>query len=140
MSRKILILGASYGSLLGTKLLMAGHDVTLVCRKATAELFNAEGSEVRIKLRDEDLHRSIRSGDLPGALDAMERRNAPDHPTLMLRARLLADPQGPGCKRFTRTHLEHVQNLRLKASGFYTDVDTPESYAAIAETDRGVTA
>ena len=32
MARNILILGASYGSLLGTKLLMAGHNVTLVCR------------------------------------------------------------------------------------------------------------
>ncbi len=72
MARKILVLGASYGSLLGTKLLMAGHDVTLVCRKATAELFNAEGSEVRIKLRDEDLHRHFRSSDLPGTLDAAE--------------------------------------------------------------------
>lgn len=72
MSRKILILGASYGSLLGTKLLMAGHNVTLVCRKATAELINAEGTEVRIKLRDEDLHRPFRSDNLPGALDAME--------------------------------------------------------------------
>ncbi|MFT5895675.1 MAG: ketopantoate reductase, partial [bacterium] len=30
---RILILGASYGSLLSTKLLMAGHDVTLVCRE-----------------------------------------------------------------------------------------------------------
>lgn len=30
-TRNILILGASYGSLLGTKLLLAGHDVTLVC-------------------------------------------------------------------------------------------------------------
>ncbi|MEO1536272.1 MAG: hypothetical protein AAFR73_00950 [Pseudomonadota bacterium] len=72
MSRKVLILGASYGSLLGTKLLMAGHDVTLVCRKATAALFNSEGSDVRIKLRDEDEHRAFRSDDLPGTLDAME--------------------------------------------------------------------
>ncbi|MEO0916481.1 MAG: 2-dehydropantoate 2-reductase N-terminal domain-containing protein [Pseudomonadota bacterium] len=72
MSRKVLILGASYGSLLGTKLLMAGHDVTLVCRKATAELINAEGTEVRIKLRDEDLHRPFRSENLAGTLDAME--------------------------------------------------------------------
>ncbi|MDJ0637385.1 MAG: 2-dehydropantoate 2-reductase N-terminal domain-containing protein [Paracoccaceae bacterium] len=70
MSRKILILGASYGSLLGTKLLMAGHDVTLVCRQATADLINAEGTEVRIKLRDEDTHRSFKSVDMPGTLDA----------------------------------------------------------------------
>ena len=62
MSRNILILGASYGSLLGTKLMMAGHDVTLVCRQKTADLINSEGTEVRIKLRDEDAHRAIRSG------------------------------------------------------------------------------
>ena len=70
MSRKILILGASYGSLLGTKLIMAGHNVTLVCRNATAELINAKGTEVRIKLKGEDTHRVIRSDDQPGQLDA----------------------------------------------------------------------
>ncbi len=70
MAYRILILGASYGSLLGTKLLMAGHDVTLVCRAATADLINAEGTDVRIKLRGEDAHRAILSGDLPGKLDA----------------------------------------------------------------------
>jgi hypothetical protein len=70
MARNILILGASYGSLLGTKLLMAGHNVTLVCRKKTADLINRDGTEVRIKLRDEALHRAIFSRDLPGKLDA----------------------------------------------------------------------
>ena len=70
MARNILILGASYGSLLATKLLMAGHNVTMVCRKKTADLINAEGTEVRIKLRDEPAHRSIFSRDLPGKLDA----------------------------------------------------------------------
>ena len=40
MARNILILGASYGSLLATKLLMAGHNVSLVCRSKTAELIN----------------------------------------------------------------------------------------------------
>ncbi|TQV74340.1 ketopantoate reductase family protein [Denitrobaculum tricleocarpae] len=70
MTCKILILGASYGSLLGTKLLMAGHDVTLVCRAATAGLINSEGTEVRIKLKDEDTHRSFFSKDLKGRLDA----------------------------------------------------------------------
>jgi len=70
MARKILILGASYGSLLGTKLAMAGHDVTLVCTPRTAAIINAEGTEVRIKLKDEDTHRAIRSADLPGKVDA----------------------------------------------------------------------
>ena len=72
MARNILILGASYGSLLATKLLMAGHNVTLVCRKQTAELINRDGTEVRIKLRDEAAHRPIFSRDLPGILDAVE--------------------------------------------------------------------
>ena len=70
MQYKILILGASYGSLLGSKLLMAGHDVTLVCRTATADLINEKGTEVRIKLRDEESHRSLFSNDMPGHLDA----------------------------------------------------------------------
>jgi len=71
MARNVLILGASYGSLLGTKLLMAGHNVTLVCRQKTAELINRDGTEVRIKLRDEAMHRAIFSRDLPGTLDAL---------------------------------------------------------------------
>lgn len=70
MPRDILILGASYGSLLATKLLMAGHNVTLVCRQKTADLINRNGTEVRLKLRDEPSHRSIFSRELPGKLDA----------------------------------------------------------------------
>ena len=70
MARKILILGASYGSLLATKFLMAGHDVTLVCRSETADLINAQGTVVRIPLKGEDGHRAIRSKGLPGRLDA----------------------------------------------------------------------
>lgn len=66
----ILILGASYGSLLSTKLLMAGHDVTLVCQSAEADLINQSGTEVRIKIRGEESHRSIYSTNLPGTLKA----------------------------------------------------------------------
>src|ERR1700755_2352189 len=69
MARNILILGASYGSLLATKLLMAGHNVTLVCRRKTADLINRDGTEVRIKLRDEAIHRAIFSRDLAGQRD-----------------------------------------------------------------------
>lgn len=70
MARKILILGASYGSLLGTKLIMAGHDVTLVCRHQTAKLINKQGTKVRIQLKGEESHRTICSKDQPGRLDA----------------------------------------------------------------------
>ena len=73
---KMLILGASYGSLLSTKLLMAGHDVTLICRSASSALINSEGTEVRIKLRDEEEHRAVRSDDLPGTLNAVTPEQA----------------------------------------------------------------
>jgi len=70
MAYRILILGASYGSLFATKCLMAGHDVTLVCRAPTADLINTDGTQVRIKLKNDDLHRTINSTTLPGKLDA----------------------------------------------------------------------
>lgn len=76
MSYKILILGASYGSLLGTKFAAAGHDVTLVCRAETAALINAKGTEVRIKLKGEDAHRSLFSGDMAGTTDAVTPEDA----------------------------------------------------------------
>ncbi len=68
---RILILGASYGSLLSTKLLMAGHDVSLVCLPEEAELINAEGTTIRITLRGEDEPRLIRSKSQPGTLNAV---------------------------------------------------------------------
>ncbi len=73
---KILILGASYGSLLSTKLLMAGHDVTLVCMPAEAELINDKGTTVRLTLRGEDAPRLIHSPALPGRLDAVTPADA----------------------------------------------------------------
>jgi hypothetical protein len=47
----ILILGASYGSLLATKILLAGHNATLICREETAALFNSEGSIIRTPIK-----------------------------------------------------------------------------------------
>ena len=47
----ILILGASYGSLLASKLLFGGHNVTLVCLPAEADLINVEGFRVRMPIR-----------------------------------------------------------------------------------------
>jgi hypothetical protein len=47
----ILILGASYGSLLASKLLFGGHSVKLVCLPAEADLINAEGFRVRMPVR-----------------------------------------------------------------------------------------
>lgn len=92
MACRVLILGASYGSLLGTKLLMAGHNVTLVCRQKTADLINREGTEVRLKLREEPSHRSIFSRDLPGKLDAAAPQNV-DVPRYDLVCLAMQEPQ-----------------------------------------------
>jgi len=92
MARKILILGASYGSLLGTKLLAAGQNVTLVCRAQTAALINAEGTEVRIPLKGEDAPRVFKSGDQPGSLDAVTPADA-DPASYDLVALAMSEPQ-----------------------------------------------
>ena len=65
----VLILGASYGSLLATKLAMAGHDVMLVCLPAEAEAINRDGAVVRLPVRGRDPV-EIRSKTLPGKVSA----------------------------------------------------------------------
>src|ERR1700751_3904267 len=40
----VLIMGASYGSLLATKLLFGGHRITMVCLPAEVEAFNRDGA------------------------------------------------------------------------------------------------
>jgi hypothetical protein len=66
----VLVLGASYGSLLGTKLLMAGHRVTLVCTRPTAALINREGTRVRFPVRGREALLDVASKALPGVLHA----------------------------------------------------------------------
>ena len=66
----VLILGASYGSLFSTKLLLAGHSVTLVCTPPTAELINREGTIVRFPIRGRDTLVEIYSDTLAGQLSA----------------------------------------------------------------------
>jgi hypothetical protein len=66
----VLILGASYGSLLATKLLMAGHRVNLVCTQATADLINREGTRVRFPIRGRASPVEVASSALPGELAA----------------------------------------------------------------------
>lgn len=68
---KILILGASYGSLLGSKLLMAGHSVSLVCRAQTAALINKEGTRVRMPVKGRPDMVEIDSRTCLGELDAL---------------------------------------------------------------------
>src|SRR6187455_2741154 len=69
MKKQILILGASYGSLLGTKLALAGHNVTLVCLPAEAEAINRDGAIVRLPVKGRDPV-EIDSRKAPGKLSA----------------------------------------------------------------------
>jgi hypothetical protein len=66
----ILILGASYGSLFSTKLLLAGHRVALVCTRPTAELINREGTVVRFPIKGRKSLLDVASKKLPGPLAA----------------------------------------------------------------------
>jgi hypothetical protein len=68
--RKILILGASYGSLLASKVMLAGHNVSLVCLPAEANLINAEGFRVRMPLKARGEMIEIDSRKLPGKVSA----------------------------------------------------------------------
>jgi len=70
MAYKILILGASYGSLLATKLLLAGHTVKLICLPAEADLMNAEGTLIRIPVKGREGLVEVPSRKLPGKLSA----------------------------------------------------------------------
>ena len=67
---KILILGASYGSLLATKLLLAGHTAKLVCLPAEAELINKEGAIVRLPVKGREGLVEVNTKKLPGKLSA----------------------------------------------------------------------
>src|SRR3954463_15854359 len=66
----ILLLGASYGSLLASKLLFGGHLVHLVCLPAEADLINAEGFRVRMPVRGRKDQIEIDSRKLPGKVSA----------------------------------------------------------------------
>ena len=67
---KILIMGASYGSLLAAKILPAGHTVKLICLPAEADLINQEGIRVRLPVKGRDGLVEIDSRKLPGKLSA----------------------------------------------------------------------
>jgi len=65
-----LVMGASYGSLLAIKLVLAGHKAKLVCLPAEAELISREGTRVRLPVKGRDQLVEIDSRKLPGTLSA----------------------------------------------------------------------
>src|SRR5215813_14026434 len=67
---KIMIMGASYGSLLASKILFGGHSVHLICLPAEADLINSEGFRVRMPVRGRKDQILIDSRQLPGKVTA----------------------------------------------------------------------
>jgi hypothetical protein len=66
----ILIMGATYGSLLAIKLLLAGHKATMVCLPAEAELINKEGIRVRMPVKGRTGLVEVDSRKTPGSISA----------------------------------------------------------------------
>ena len=67
---KILIFGASYGSLLAAKLGLAGHSAHLICLPAEAELINQQGARVRLPVKGREALVEVDSRKLPGKITA----------------------------------------------------------------------
>jgi hypothetical protein len=67
---RVLSMGASYGSLLATKLLLAGHEVKLACQPHEADIINSEGTRVRLPVKGRDRMVEVDSRKLPGKLSA----------------------------------------------------------------------
>ncbi|MBT4353372.1 MAG: hypothetical protein HOD13_02300, partial [Rhodospirillaceae bacterium] len=66
----ILLLGASYGSLLATKIILAGHNARLICLPDEADLINKEGTLVRMPGKGREGLFDVKSVDLPGKISA----------------------------------------------------------------------
>jgi len=66
----VLIMGASYGSLLAIKLLFGGNRIKLVCLPAEAEAINKEGARVRLPVKGRKDLIELDSRKLPGSLSA----------------------------------------------------------------------
>ncbi|TNJ48389.1 NTP transferase domain-containing protein [Phaeobacter sp. B1627] len=121
-----------------------GQQSSVICGLTNA----AEAEAILIGLGDQPLltptdlrdlisaHRAA-GGDKISIPMKEDQRGNPIVVPATLRARLLADPKGPGCKRFTRTQAEHVQPLQMTAPGFFADVDTPAAYAALTAPGHG---
>jgi hypothetical protein len=92
-------MGASYGSLLATKLILAGHNVTMVCLPEEADAFNENGARVRLPVKGRDGLVEIDSRECPGKLVAATT-DAVDPANFDLVALAMQEPQyrSPGVR------------------------------------------
>ena len=70
MAYKILFMGASYGSLLASKLIPGGHKMHFICLPAEAELINKEGIRIRMPVKGREGLVEINSQKLGAKLSA----------------------------------------------------------------------
>ena len=100
---RILVLGASYGSLLAAKFMLANHDVRLVCLPAEAELINDEGFRVRLPVKGRSNLVEVDSRALPGQVSASGADGA-DPAGFDLVALAMQEPQysAPGVRDLLR--------------------------------------
>jgi hypothetical protein len=110
MGYNVLIMGASYGSLLGAKLLLAGHNVTLVGLPIEVELFNRDGARVRLPVKGREGLVEIDSRLAPGKL-AAAGPDAVDPGAFDLVALAMQEPQygSPGVREL----LDRVARSRV---------------------------
>ena len=99
---KIMIMGASYGSLLGAKLALAGHHAKLVCLPTEAELINKEGAIIRMPVKGRDGLVEVNTKKLPGSVTACGPGEA-DPAAFDLTALAMQEPQyrTPGARELT---------------------------------------
>jgi hypothetical protein len=129
----ILIMGASYGALLAAKLLLAGHDVKLVCLPAEAELINAEGIRVRMPIRDRDELAEIDSRELAGTLTAdVPQAARPEGRDLVVLAMQEPQYRSPGVREL----LEAVARSRIRCMSIMNMPPLP-FLARLREIDLG---
>ena len=98
----VLIMGASYGSLLASKLLFAGHNVKLVCLPAEVEAINSDGIRVRLPVKGRRDLVEVDSRKLPGKLSAAAPADGKARPTTTwshwrCRSRNMARPACVSC-------------------------------------------
>jgi hypothetical protein len=104
----ILVLGASYGSLLASKILFAGHSVKLVCLPAEPKLINAEGFRVRM---------SIRGRKDPASAARALSNGAPDIERADKLVQLAAKQKGMSHSIFGAIHRRLEASRMAKAAG-----------------------
>ena len=88
----VLIMGATYGSLLATKLVFAGHNCHLICLPEEADLINSDGLRTRIPVRGREVLVELHSAKATGKVSAGGPDRA-DPATFDLVALAMQEPQ-----------------------------------------------